>query len=221
MQKVILPSYTEAEERLNYISHGTGAALGVAALVLCLVKAARSGSGYAVAAALVYGASLIFLYMGSTFYHWAKPGKLKKVLRVIDHSLVFLLISGSLTPYCLVSLRAGYPVQAWAGLAAAWLGSVLGIVLTAVDQEKFKAVQMILYLAIGWMVMVFIKPLRAVFSGEKYPGLVLLFVGGILYTFGAVLFGIGKKIKFFHGVFHIFVLGGSVLMFLSVYLYVF
>ena len=164
MQKVILPDYTLAEERLNYISHGTGAALGVAALVLCLVKAARSGSGYAVAAAIIYGISLIFLYMGSTFYHWAKPGRLKMVLRIIDHSLIFLLISGSLTPYCLISLRTGYPVQAWAGFAAAWLGSILGIVLTAVDQEKFKAVQMILYLAIGWMVMVFIKPLRAVFS---------------------------------------------------------
>jgi len=221
MQQVQLPDYTAAEERLNYISHGAGAALGVAALALCLVKAGFSGSGYAVAAAIVYGVSMIFLYMGSTFYHWTKPGMLKKVLRIIDHSLVFLLISGSLTPYCLISLRTGYPVQAWAGLAAAWLGSIFGIVLTAIDQEKFKAVQMILYLAIGWMVMVFIKPLRAVFSGEQTPGLVLLFAGGLLYTLGTVLYGFGKKVRFFHGIFHIFVLGGSVLIFLSIYLYVF
>ena len=221
MQKVILPTYTLAEERLNYISHGAGAALGVAALVLCLVKAARSGSGYAVAAAIVYGISMIFLYMGSTFYHWAKPGRLKRVLRVIDHSLIFLLIAGSLTPYCLISLRVGYPVQAWAGFAAAWLGSILGIILTAVDQEKYKAVQMILYLAIGWMVMVFIKPLRAVFSGEKFPGLVLLFIGGLLYTLGTILYGLGKKVKFFHGIFHFFILGGSALIFLSIYLYIF
>ncbi|MEI6580383.1 MAG: hemolysin III family protein, partial [Eubacteriales bacterium] len=164
--------------------------------------------------------SMILLYSASAFYHGVKPGKLKKVLRVIDHCVIFLLIAGSLTPYALVSMRPEHPLACWLAISIAWGSALFGIIGTSINHEKFKKVQMVLYVAVGWVLLLGIKSLLIVFSGEFRPGLILLLVGGGIYTIGAILYGVGKKLPYFHAIFHIFVLAGNIVQFISVYNYV-
>lgn len=208
------PKYTLGEELVSSISHGIGAGLGVAALVLCVVKGAFNGSAYDVTSAAIYGAALVILYTISCIYHALCPGKGKVVLRIIDHCCIFLLISGTYTPITLVSLRG--PLG-WVLFGIVWAAAILGITLTAIDVHRFRIFSMICYLMSGWVIIFAFFQLTQVM---ETAGTVLLLLGGVAYTVGAVLYGIGKKIKYFHSIFHFFVLLGSILHFFTVYFYV-
>ena len=220
LQEVKLMNYSRTEDTVNSITHLLGLPLGIVALVLCLKRSLEEGSKVGLISSIIYGISIILLYAGSGMYHGVNPGRVKKVLRVIDHCMIFILIAGSMTPYSLIAFRPYHPVLCWVTIGFAWGSALFGIICTAINQEKFKVVQMILYISIGWVMVFAIKPLLKIFSGELRPGLILLFVGGGLYTIGAILCGIGKKQPYFHAIFHGFVLAGTLVQFLSVYNYV-
>ncbi len=214
----ILPKYTKGEEIFNMTSHIVGAVLGVVATVLCIVFAAVHGNGYGVVSGSIYGVTMIILYTMSSIYHGLSPRiKSKKVFQVLDHCSIFLLIAGSYTPFALCSIRGVDTLVGWAIFGIIWLFAILGIVLNSIDIKKFKTFSMICYLLMGWCILI---------KGSLLPellttnGFILLVAGGIAYTIGAVIYGVGKKHKYFHSIFHLFILLGSFLHFLCILLYV-
>jgi len=213
-EKIAIPQYSLSEELMSAISHGIGALLGVAGLVLCIVISAIHGSAISVVASCIYGVTIILLYTMSTLYHSLKVNNAKRVFRIIDHCSIYLLIAGSYTPYTLVTLKGAW---GWTIFGVIWGAAILGIVLNSIDIKKYKKISMVLYILMGWMVLIAIKPLL---NSLAKPGFILLLIGGILYTIGAIFYGIGRKKKYMHSVFHIFVLAGSIFQFFSIYLYV-
>ena len=213
-QKGTNPVYSLAEELMSSISHGVGTLLAVAALVVGVVMAAIYSDAWCVVSMAVYGATLVILYSMSTIYHGLKPNKGKRVFRVLDHCSIFLLIAGTYTPLTLVSLRG---VLGWVLFGIVWTAAILGIVLNAVNLNRFKAFSMICYIAMGWVIVFAFKPLLDVM---RTGGIVLLITGGVAYTIGAVLYGIGTKVKYMHSGFHFFVLAGSILHYFCILLYV-
>ena len=213
-EKIEIPKYTLAEELVSAISHGIGALLSIAGLVLCVIFSAMHNSAIAVVSSCIYGSTLIILYMMSTMYHALKVNNAKRVFRIIDHCSIFLLIAGTYTPYTLVALGGAL---GWTLFGIVWAAAILGVVLNSVDLNKFKVFSMICYLAMGWVIIFAFKPLTKAIA---MPGRWLLIAGGIIYTVGAIFYGIGKKIKYMHSIFHIFVLAGSILHFFSILLYV-
>ena len=214
----IIPNYTKGEEILNMVSHIVGGAVGVVALVLCVIFAALHHNVYGVVSSAIFGASLIVLYTMSSIYHGLnRETTAKKVFQVIDHCSIFLLIAGSYTPFCLCALREYNPIFGWSIFGIIWCLAILGITLNAIDLKKFKVFSMICYLAMGWCIIFKIDDLPRLLTPN---GFALLFLGGIAYTIGAILYGLGKKKKWYHGIFHIFCVIGSLLQFLCVLLYV-
>ncbi len=211
-----IPLYTAGEEIMNMVTHIVGGALGVAALVLCVIRAARHGSALGVVGSCVYGASMIALYAISSIYHGLRPGAAKRVLRILDHCTIYFLIAGSYTPILLAAFVPVYPVIGWGLLAAEWLLAALAATLTAIDLKKFAVFSMTCYIAMGWGIVLFLEQTAALLTP---PGFALLLSGGVAYTVGAVLYGIGAKRRWIHSVFHIFVVIGSLLQFLAIYLY--
>ena len=190
--RLSLPLYSLGEEIFSAVSHGVGALFGAAALVMLLC-------------------TMILLYTVSTLYHALNVNRAKKVFRVLDHCTIYLLIAGTYTPItlCCIEGRQGIVM-----FAAVWAAAVLGIILNAVDMEKFKVVSMICYLMMGWVVVLAFNTVAAKMPGV---GLNCLIAGGVAYTVGAVLYGLGKKVPYMHAVWHLFVLAGSVLHTLSVF----
>ena len=213
-EKIEIPKYTLGEEITNAILHGVGALLSIAALVLCVVFSAIHRDVYAVISSCIYGSTLIILYTMSCLYHSFKVNNAKRVFRIIDLCSIFLLIAGTYTPYTLVSLNGAL---GWTMFGIIWGSAIIGIIINAIDMNKFKKLSMILYIAMGWAVIFTFKPL---FSSVDIAGIYLLLAGGIIYTLGAIFYGIGKKHKYMHTVFHFFVLAGSILHFFSILLYV-
>lgn len=207
--------YTIGEEIFNSISHGIGAGLSIAALVISVVAAVLNGGIIEVVSACIYGSTLIIMYLFSTLYHAIQNEKAKKVLRVFDHSSIFLLIAGTYTPYTLVTLRH----SKWGIIlfCTIWSAALIGILLNSINMRKFRVVSHFLYVAMGWAVIFAIKPL---IESLVLPGLVLLVAGGIVYTAGIIFYSM-KKFKFMHSIWHLFVLGGSILHFLSIVIYVY
>ena len=214
LDRISIPKYSLGEEITNAILHGIGGLLSIAALVLCVVFSAIHGNAYAVVSSCIYGSTLIILYTMSCLYHSLKINKAKKVFRIIDHCSIFLLIAGTYTPYTLVSLNG---VVGWVMFSVIWSSAILGIVLNAIDLNKYKKISMVLYIAMGWAVIFSFKPLV---EALEIGGIYLLLAGGIIYTIGAIFYGIGKKYKYMHSIFHFFVLAGSILHFFSILLYV-
>ena len=213
--RIVIPKYSLCEELLNSISHGVGAVTGVVMLVLCVIKSAQPPvSGYKIVASIVFGLTVILLYLMSCLYHALKVNKAKRVFRVIDHCTIFLLIAGTYTPYTLVSLR---PTIGWWVFAIIWVTAVLGIVLNAISLKRFAKLSVALYLIMGWIIVV---AYQAMVTAVSADGMTLLIWGGVAYTVGAVLYAIGSKKKYFHSVFHFFCLIGTFLHFLSIYLHV-
>lgn len=213
-QKTTPPSYTLGEELISSISHGFGAAFGIAALVLCIIKSVIAGDAWMVVSSCIYGGTLIILYSMSTIYHALAKNKAKKVFRILDHCSIFLLIAGTYTPYTLVAIRG--PVG-WVLFGIIWASAVVGIALNAISVQKFKIFSMICYVASGWAVIAAARPMAAAIP---LRGIILLLLGGVAYSIGAVLYTIGKKIKYMHSIWHFFVLAGSILHFFSIFLYV-
>lgn len=213
-----LPTYTKGEEIFNMTSHIVGGALGIVATVLCIVFAAVHGNGYGVVSGAIYGITMILLYTMSSIYHGLNPnGKAKKVFQVLDHCSIFLLIAGSYTPFALVSIRENDPLAGWIIFGVIWVLAILGIVLNSIDLKRYKVFSMICYLAMGWCIIVKASLLPQILGTT---GLVLLVSGGIVYTVGAIFYGFGKKCKYMHSIFHLFILLGSLLQFLCILLYV-
>ena len=212
--KIEIPKYTLGEELMSAITHGIGALLSIAALVLCVVFSAIHGNVYAVVSSAIYGSTSIILYLMSTLYHSFKPNNAKRVFRIIDHCSIYLLIAGTYTPFALVALPKAL---GWTIFGVEWGCAIIGIVLNSVDLKKYKVFSMILYLVMGWMIVFSFKPLMAaVDMGCIYLSL----AAGITYTIGAIFYGVGKKLKYMHSIFHFFVLAASVLFFFAIFLYI-
>lgn len=209
----VLKRYTLGEEIFNSVSHGVGALLGVIGTVVLIVLSAVNGSALALGTSIVYGISLIMLYTMSTLYHAIAAEKAKAVLRIFDHTSIFLLIAGSYTPFCLVALE-GNPRGVMVA-AVVWLCAIAGIVLNAVSLKKTEKIGMVLYVVMGWSVIMVIKDVVAVLSA---PAFWLLLLGGLSYT-GGIAFYASKK-KYMHSIWHLFVLAGSVLHYLCIAIYV-
>lgn len=211
----ILPSYTFAEELLNAISHGVGAILGVSVLLLCMMKS--YGNTLSFIGCAIYGISMIALYTVSTLYHSLRPGTAKKVFQIIDHCTIYILIAGTYTPILLAAFVPYAPIVGWGLLGLQWGVSILAIVLNAIDLRKFRVFSYTAYIILGWAI-IFVAP--TAFKLIAPAGLLFLLLGGISYTIGAILFAFGKKYRWFHSVFHIFVILGSALQFVAIYQYI-
>ena len=213
-----LPNYTRGEEIFNMVTHIVGAAFGVVMLVLGIVFAAVRGHVAGVLTAIVFGLSLIVLYTMSAVYHGLSPRiKGKKVMQILDHCSVFLLIAGSYTPLTICSLVPANPVLGWTIFALVWIVSIIGIILNSIDIKKYQAFSMICYLGLGWCIVVSFPVLASVLPAIA---IWLLLLGGIAYTLGAILFGLGCKIKYMHSIFHIFCVLGSILQAIMILIYV-
>lgn len=207
------PNYTLGEEIVNAVSHGVGALLAVAALVLLIVSAAFTGDALYVVCACIYGSTLVLMYVFSTLYHSLTNKTAKAVFRVLDHASIFLLIAGTYTPYALISLlnNGGIVIG-----AIIWAAAILGIVLNAINLEKFSIFCHICYVVMGWFI---IFRLGALMRMVAPGGIIFLVLGGIVYTLGIIFFAM-PRFRYMHSVWHFFVLGGSILHFFSIYLYV-
>lgn len=212
----LLPDYSRGEEVTNMVTHIAGGALAVAAATLCIVFSALHGNSYSVVSAAIYGFTLITLYTVSSIYHGIPVGMGKKVMQVIDHCTIYFLIAGTYTVIAISALRPVYPTLGWGILIFEW--SMVGIAasLTAIDLKKYAVFSMICYVGMGWAIVPFLRQVYTVLTG---PGFFLLLFGGIAYTIGAVLYGLGRRRKWMHSIFHIFVVLGSILQFFAVLLY--
>ena len=198
------------------VTHIVGGALGVAALVLCVLRAVSAGDVWSVTGAVVYGISLITLYTMSSVYHGLRPGMGKKVMQVMDHCTIYFLIAGSYTAVTLCAIRQVYPSLGWGLFFFEWALTALAVTLTAIDLKKYAVFSMICYIGMGWAVIPFWRQTLEVLT---VPGFGFLLSGGVAYTIGAVLYGIGSKKKWMHSVFHIFVVLGSLLQLVSILFY--
>ena len=209
--RISIPSYSLGEELFNSISHGIGAALSIAALVVMVVKA---DGPLATACVAVYGSSMIVLYTMSCIYHALSPSLGgKRVLRVLDHCNVYLLVFGTYIPAALLGVGGAL---GWVLFGVVAFFTVLGIVFTAIDVDRFGKIEVVCHLISGWSIVVGIPQLLATMGLE---GVLIIVAGGVMYTIGSVIYGIGKRRKYMHSVFHIFCLAGTFLQFWGIYWY--
>lgn len=213
----ILPDYTRGEEIMNMVTHIVGGGIGVIATVLCVIFGALHRNVWGIVTGAVYGVTMILLYTFSSIYHGLHTGTAKKVFQIIDHCTIFLLIAGTYTPISLCSLREYNAWLGWVIFGVVWAVAILGIVLNAIDLKKYKVFSMICYLAMGWCIIVAI---RQTLEAIGLSGCTWLILGGILYTVGAVLYGFGKKVRYFHSIFHIFVVLGTTAQLICILFYI-
>ncbi len=204
--------YTLGEEIANAVTHGAGALLAIAALVLLVVFSSIYGDPVYIVSFTVYGASLVILYTISTIYHSFPKGVAKNVFEILDHSSIYLLIAGTYTPFTLITLKG--PLG-WALFGVVWSMAAIGILFKIFFVKKFVILSTLMYIIMGWLVVLALKPLS-----EALPrnGVLFLVMGGILYTLGTIFY-IRRRMKYHHALWHIFVLGGSVFHFFAVILY--
>ena len=212
----LLPDYTKGEELFNMISHIVGGAIGIAALVLCIVRSALHHNGYGLAGWIVFGTSMIVLYTMSSVYHGLREGMAKKVLQVLDHCTIYVLIAGTYTPILISAMRPLDPVMSWVMLGVMWALAAVAITLTSIDLRRYRVFSMVCYIGMGWAAVV-CMPL--VIRALTWPGFILILAGGVAYTIGAVLYGLGRKRRYMHSIFHLFVVLGSVLHTIAIFLY--
>ena len=211
-----LPDYTKGEERMNMITHILGGVLGIVALTLCVIRAALHGNVYGVVTSAIYGTTMIVTFTISSVYHGLRPNLGKKVMQVIDHCTIYFLIAGTYTVVVLSAFLPRYPKIAWGMFAFQWALGIGATVLTAIDLKKYNVFSMVCYIGMGWAIL----PFSAVtIEVMELPGFLLLLSGGIAYTIGSVLYGLGAKRKWMHSVFHLFVDLGALLQFLAVLRY--
>lgn len=214
----VLPTYTKGEEVFNMVSHIVGGVIGIAILTLCIIFAAIHKDGYALASGIVYGVSSILMYTMSSIYHGLrKDSKAKKVFQIMDHCSIFLLIAGTYTPFVLCTLREYNVALGWIVFGIVWGLAIIGIILNSIDIKRYKLFSMICYLVMGWCI---IFRIDIIFKSLGLIPFLLLLLGGIFYTIGAVLYGVGKKRKWMHSVFHIFCIIGSIAHGLCILIYI-
>lgn len=213
----ILPDYTQGEEIFNFVSHIVGGGFGIMALIACVLIAAMHSNVWGVVGSAIYGVSLIALYSVSSVYHALHAGMAKKVMQVIDHCTIYFLIGGTYTPILLCSIRMVSPGWAWTLFGIVWGLAAMAATFTAIDLKKYSVLSMISYIGMGWCIVLAAKP---AIEAIALPGLLWLLAGGISYTVGAVLYGLGKKKRYMHSIFHLFVVLGSILQFICIAVYV-
>lgn len=203
--------YTLGEEIFNSVSHGAGAGLSIAGTVVLIVVSAIHSNAWGVVSSCIYGASLIILYTMSTLYHSFTNKKAKAFFRIMDHNTIFLLIAGTYTPYTLYFLHG---TTGWILFSIVWGAAIIGIIMNSINLEKSRIPSIFCYVAMGWVIIFAIKPLI-----EAMPtiSLILLLAGGIFYTLGIIFYAI-KKVKYFHSIWHLFTIAGSVLHYFSILL---
>lgn len=211
-----LPDYSKGEEIMNMVTHIVGGALGILALILCVVRAALRDNLYGIITSAIYGTTMITMFTISSVYHGLKPNMGKKVMQVIDHCTIYFLIAGTYTVVVLSAIRPVYPTLGWGLFAFEWCIALAAATLTAIDLKKYSVLSMICYIGMGWAVIPFWKQTLEVMT---LPGFWLLLLGGIAYTVGSILFGLGRTRKWMHSIFHIFVVLGALLQFVSIFLY--
>lgn len=206
------PKYTLGEEIFNSVTHGIGAGLAIAGLVLLIIKAS---SAVGVVTGIIYASIMIVLYVISCVYHSLSFRlKGKKVLRILDHCNIQLMVAGTYTPICL-SLLGG--TLGWVMFSIVWAVTVVAVVFNCLNVEKYKVVSIFCNLILGWAALFIMKPLMAACSST---GIALLIWGGVVYSIGAIIYGLGHKIRYMHSIFHFFVMGGSILHYFMIFFYV-
>lgn len=214
----ILPTYSKGEEIFNMVSHIIGSVIGILTLIICVIISSINRNGYGIVSSVIFGLTIIVLYTMSSIYHGLKPElRAKKVFQIIDHCSIFLLIAGSYTPFCLCTLREYNTATGWIIFGIIWGLAILGIILNSIDLKKYKIFSMLCYLIMGWCI---VFKINIVIKLLGTVGFSLLLGGGISYTIGAVLYGVGKKKKWMHSVFHISCVIGTILQVLCVMIYV-
>ena len=213
MQQAINARYSIREEIAHSVSHGIGLLLSIAGLVTLLGFSSLYGDVWHVTSSSIYGATLIVLYASSTLYHSVTIPDLKKVLQKVDHAAIYLLIAGTYTPFTLVNLRGGW---GWTLFGLVWSIAIAGIVMELLVKQRYRRVSIGLYLGLGWLVMIAVKPMLA---NVEPGGLILLLVGGLFYSLG-VIFYVWKTLVYHHAIWHLFVLAGSAFHFFAVLFYV-
>ena len=195
------------------VTHIVGGGFGILVLLWCLLKAILFGNGWDITGACIYGISMVILYTVSSIYHGLKAPMGKKVMQVIDHCTIYLLIAGTYTPILFSGIRPVFPGWAWTIFGIVWGCAIVAAVFTAIDLKKYAVFSMACYLAMGWCIVLAVKP-----AVQSVPLSALLWVlaGGIAYTVGAVLYGVGKKRRYMHSIFHGFVLLGSIFQFIGI-----
>jgi hemolysin III len=207
------PRYTVGEEIANSLTHGVGALLAIGGSAVLVTLAALRGDVWHVVSCSIYGAAMVVLYTASTLYHSITSPRAKEALQVFDHAAIFLLIAGTYTPFTLVSLRGPW---GWSIFGVVWGLAAAGILLEIAFPNRWPALSLALYVAMGWVVVVAVKPLL---SALPTGGLVLLLLGGLSYT-GGIGFYAWKKLPYSHAIWHVFVLAGTILHFFAVLFYV-
>jgi hemolysin III len=207
------PRYTLREEIANTAIHGIGLLLSIAGLVLLTITTSQNGDGVLMASSAVFGISLVFLYATSTAYHGIQRPAAKAMLRVLDHSAIYVLIAGSYTPFMLISLKGTW---GWSMFVVIWSLALFGVIVEMTRLRERRGLALVLYVGMGWLLVVAIKPML-----ELVPqnGLLLLLAGGLAYT-GGIGFYVWRSLPYHHAIWHVFVLAGSVLHYLAVLNYV-
>jgi len=201
------------EESINALTHGLGALLSLGGLVVLVIMASMRGDAWHIISCTIYGVTLLLLFSSSTLYHSFRNERVKHVLRIIDHAAIFLLIAGTYTPFVLVNLRGGW---GWSLFGVIWGLAAAGIVFQVFFVSRFRLLQTLIYLLMGWLVVIAGKPLL---TRVPLPGLIWLLAGGLSYTVGA-LFYLWKKLPFHHAVWHLFVLAGAICHYFAILFYV-
>lgn len=211
-----LPNYTPREEMLNSASHAIGAVIAVGLMWIAVKSAQQNPSPWAMASSIVYVASVLLMFLVSSIYHGLPKGMPKQVMRVIDHCDIFFTIAGTYTPIMLIGVLNINPTMAWSIMAIEWVFALIGTVLNAIDLKKYSKFSMGCYLAMGWCVLISLRP---TIIAMTWSGFAYILAGGVAYTIGAVLYNIGKTKPYRHFVFHLFVMLAAILQFVGIWRY--
>ena len=212
-----LPAYTRGEEIMNMVTHIVGAALSLPILIGGVILSAYHRNPWAIVGSCVYGLTMLWLYTMSSVYHGLGDNIGKRVMQVIDHCTIYALIAGTYTPILLAAIRPAYPAPAWTIFGCEWGLGLAAAAMTAIDLKKYSRASMACYIAMGWLIVLALRP---TIETVGMKGFLWLLAGGVAYTVGAVLYGIGRKKRYFHSVFHVFVLLGSLLQAVCILFYV-
>ena len=213
MKEVLNPKYSENEEKLNVLTHAFGLLMSIIGLPFLVIKSFHFNGFWKPISIVVFGISLVILYAASTFYHASKDPKIRRKLNIFDHAAIYVLIAGTYSPFTIIVLEGSL---GWIIFGCTWAFALVGIILKLFYTGRYDKLSTIMYILMGWQIILVINPLIDVFSPE---GLRLLFAGGVFYTVGALIYS-SKKIKYNHAIFHVFVLLGSTSHYLCVYNYI-
>jgi hemolysin III len=199
---------TFGEEFANTITHGIGAALSIAALVILVVRASLDGNAWQIVSLSIFGTSLIVLYMMSTLYHAARPGRIKRFFHLMDHASIYILIAGSYTPVLLSSMRGGW---GWSLFGVIWGLAIVGVIFKVRFVGRYDIISTLLYIAMGWIIVIAAKPF---ITSVPTTAVIWLAIGGVTYTLGTIFY-IWDRLPYNHTIWHLFVMGGSICHFFA------